>query len=113
MVQKKKKIADNQQLSGASRLAEISQFVEAIYALPNPFIYGILYSREDHPDIPVHIVPQFARRGEDLIVDSLRRVLIRKIGDPNTRFTYLEIGANHPVAGSSTFLFYANGNRAF
>ena len=111
MVQKKKKIADNQQLSGASRLAEISQFVEAINALPNPFIYGILYSREDHPDIPVHIVPQFAQRGEDLIVDSLRRVLLGKIGDPNTRFTYLEIGANHPVAGSSTFLFYANGNR--
>lgn len=94
-----------------NRMKEITQFVESINKLPNPFVYGVLYSRGDYPDIPVHIVPQFAQRSEDLIVDSLRRVLLRKIGDLNTRFTYLEIGANHPVAGSSTFLFYANGHR--
>lgn len=83
----------------------------SINDLPNPFVYGLLYGPDDHPDIPVRIVPQFAQRSEDVIVDSLRRALLRRIGNSATRFTYLEIGANHPIAGSSTFFFYANGHR--
>lgn len=111
MAWRDKNKVNRQQLSSDNRTVEITRFVESINELPNPFVYGVLYGPEDHPDIPIHIVPQFAQRGEDLIVDSLRRVLLREIGEPNTIFTYLEIGANHPVAGSSTFLFYANGHR--
>lgn len=94
-----------------ARIDEISRFVSEINELKNPFVYGVLFGEADHPDIPVHIVPQFSQKGEDVIVASIVRGIRQTLGRANAPLTYLEIGANHPVAASSTFLFYANGAR--
>ncbi len=47
----------------------------------------------------------FSQTGEDLLIKSASRFL--EITDP----TYLDIGANHPIYLSNTFLFYLAGSR--
>jgi FkbM family methyltransferase len=47
----------------------------------------------------------YSQFGEDLMVANVFALL--EISQP----TYLDVGANHPIAGSNTALFYARGNR--
>ena len=67
------------------------------------------------PKIPVILPEQYAQAGEDLIVLSLiSRLNYLNSKDHKNSFNfsttrYLEIGANHPFAASSTFLLYTNG----
>jgi len=56
------------------------------------------------PDIPVHGIPYFGQCGEDLIVLALLRALALREGLDLAQERYLEIGANHPVATSATWL---------
>jgi len=85
----------------------------------NPFVYQYLsqnplYS-ELEPKIPVDLASQYSQAGEDLIVKSLvyriNYFLTRnhKASFNLEELRYLEIGANHPVATSSTYLFYLRG----
>jgi FkbM family methyltransferase len=48
--------------------------------------------------------PSFSQAGEDQIIRYLLDAL--KITDPS----YLDIGANHPIIGNNTYLFYARGS---
>lgn len=70
----------------------------------NPFIYqkikqaGMLL-----PDIAAILQPSYAQCYEDIIVESL--LLADIIKDGNSHFVFIEIGANHPVCTSSSFLF--------
>ena len=79
------------------------------YLLQNP-----LYS-ELEPKIPVNLAMQYSQAGEDLIVQSLVYRLNYFLTKNHKQsfnlqdLRYLEIGANHPVATSSTFLFYSRG----
>lgn len=59
------------------------------------------------PDIPVYAAASYAQCAEDLIVAALLRSLVvtEKL-DLSTQ-TYLEIGANHPLACSATYLLGA------
>ena len=85
----------------------------------NPFVYQYLsqnplYS-ELEPKIPVELASQYSQAGEDLIVQSLVYRLNyfftknHKASFNLEELRYLEIGANHPVATSSTYLFYLRG----
>lgn len=93
------------------RLRKIKHFVSGINTLRNPFIYGLLGSKNFHPDIDVHIPPQYAQKGEDLIIESLINAIVCVDPSRPKRIRYLEIGANHPISSSSTFLFYTKGAR--
>jgi hypothetical protein len=56
------------------------------------------------PDLPVRAVELYAQGGEDLIVQSLLEAEALRRGVDLRQERYLEIGGNHPVAGSITFL---------
>ena len=51
-------------------------------------------------------MPQFAQCGEDYLVLSMLRSLALREGVDLTTARYLEIGANHPIAGNSTYLLH-------
>lgn len=85
----------------------------------NPFVQHFLSKnrrwRRLRPKIPVELPEQYAQAGEDLIIQSL---LVRlNYGDSGShkqsfgleKVRYLEIGANHPVATSSTYLLSRKG----
>lgn len=55
--------------------------------------------------IIVHNYPSYSQAGEDLIVSAL----FRSFG--GAKFSYLDIGANHPDFISNTYLFYRQGHR--
>ena len=56
------------------------------------------------PDLPVRAVELYGQAGEDLIVQSLLEAEALRRGVDLRQERYLEIGGNHPVAGSATFL---------
>ena len=98
-------------LGAKFRHKRITRFVEQINTLRNPFIYSLLGSKDNYPDIDVFIPPQYSQKGEDLIMEAIVNAIY--VDDPSRagKIRYLEIGANHPISSSSTFLFYAKGAR--
>ena len=56
------------------------------------------------PDLPVRAVELYGQAGEDLIVQSLLEAEALRRGADLRQERYLEIGGNHPVAGSATYL---------
>lgn len=58
------------------------------------------------PDIKVEAQPYFGQCAEDLIVVSLIRGLCEREGLDPAGERYLEIGANHPIATSATYLLH-------
>jgi len=70
----------------------------------NPFVYHeVELHKQVAPTITTWLHPTYAQRYEDVIVMSLLDAMSLKTKTP-LRFGYVEIGANHPVATSSTFL---------
>jgi FkbM family methyltransferase len=61
------------------------------------------------PDIEVPLTEHYGQRGEDLIVQSIIDALVFQKGFNYSNVTYLEIGANHPISTSSTYLLYQRG----
>jgi hypothetical protein len=58
------------------------------------------------PDIPVFAVRYFGQCAEDIIVLAIIRALCAREGLDAKRERYLEIGANHPVSTSATYLLH-------
>ncbi|HKR47012.1 MAG TPA: FkbM family methyltransferase [Paraburkholderia sp.] len=56
------------------------------------------------PDIPVFLAEYYGQCGEDLIVSALLRAWSRNQKFDLTGATYLEIGGNHPIATSASYL---------
>lgn len=80
----------------------------------NPFVYNyISYGEITNPTIPAWIGETYAQYFEDVIVESLIKAYVSKNKNKVLSFTYIEIGANHPISTSSTFLlskkYNANG----
>lgn len=70
----------------------------------NPFVYEIIQSKGmATPDIPVKLMPTYSQCYEDVIIDSILKAYFRTHGSRD--FVFVEIGANHPVATSSSYLF--------
>lgn len=76
---------------------------------PNEFVYDKIQNfGMPMPDIPVTLMPSFSQCYEDIIMDSVVRAHVRTYGHKN--FVFVEIGANHPVATSSSYLFKTKYN---
>ncbi len=75
--------------------------------IENPFV-ELATSREgvEGSRIPVVLRDSYAQCGEDLIVEALLRARLQKQRRQPDSLTYIEIGANHPIATSNTYLFY-------
>ncbi|MBS7695780.1 MULTISPECIES: FkbM family methyltransferase [unclassified Chelatococcus] len=56
------------------------------------------------PDLPTYLAEHFAQCAEDLIVAALIEARCLRLGLDPARQRYCEIGGNHPIATSATFL---------
>jgi len=73
----------------------------------NMFVYEECALREvGMPGMPVYLSEQYGQCGEDLIIASLLTAWSRRTGRDLATATYLEIGGNHPVASSATYLLH-------
>lgn len=73
----------------------------------NPFVADAISSFGlAQPDIDVPARPYFAQCAEDVIVLALLRSVADREGLDLTAERYLEIGANHPIATSATYLLH-------
>ena len=73
----------------------------------NNFVYEACENQNVRfPNIEVLNQPYFEHCAEDLIVTSLLRALASRTGSDLTQMRYLEIGANHPISASSTYLLH-------
>lgn len=55
-----------------------------------------------------HVVPPtYAQSAEDLIVDSILSAHVHATGRSWSSIFYIEIGANHPISTSNTYLLYS------
>lgn len=71
----------------------------------NPFVYEeCLSSAVKFPDIPVLLNEHYAQCAEDVIVLSILQAIESRFQIELEKQRYLEIGGNHPIATSSTFL---------
>jgi FkbM family methyltransferase len=77
----------------------------------NPFVYQRI-AETDMPNstIPAYLHESYAQCYEDVIIDSLIRAHVKKLGRPINGLAYIEIGANHPVCTSSTLLWQRKYN---
>jgi len=51
----------------------------------------------------------YSQAGEDLVVQALLSAIMLRLA-PNANIYYLDIGANHPIQTSNTYLFYKKHN---
>jgi hypothetical protein len=87
----------------------------ALRKAANPFIeYEIGRLRLKPAPIATTIRETYAQCNEDLIVEALLRAKFTATGREMSTVRYLEVGGNHPVQTSSTYLFYhAWGGQGF
>ena len=56
------------------------------------------------PNIPAFLTESYSQCYEDVILDSMLRAYVKSHGSPSS-IAFVEIGANHPVCTSSSYLF--------
>lgn len=72
----------------------------------NPFVYQrILENGMSNSTIPAWLGETYSQCYEDIIIDSILRAAERRIKREFKGITYVEVGANHPVCSSSTYLW--------
>jgi hypothetical protein len=73
----------------------------------NPFIYHAIAQHSARwPSVPVYAEETYAQCSEDLIVGALLRALMVRENKELRNFQYLEIGGNHPISCSMTWLLH-------
>jgi FkbM family methyltransferase len=73
----------------------------------NTFVYDLVAEWEmKQPDIPVISAEHYGQCAEDLIVAALLLAMTLRDGSNLAGERYLEIGANHPVSCSATYLLH-------
>jgi FkbM family methyltransferase len=71
----------------------------------NSFVYQrILEDGMPNSTIPAWIGETYSQCYEDVIIDSALRAHVKTLGRPVGGITYVEIGANHPVCTSASYL---------
>ena len=58
------------------------------------------------PRLPVFAMPHYGQCAEDLVADALVRAIARRTALDLGTQRYLEIGGNHPIAASATYLLH-------
>ena len=69
----------------------------------------ILETGMPNPNIPAYMTETFSQCYEDVIMDSMIRAHVKTNGTPNG-ITFIEIGANHPVCTSASYLLQQRYN---
>jgi FkbM family methyltransferase len=70
----------------------------------NSFVYQrILEENMPNPNIPAYLTATYSQCYEDIIVEGLLRAHVKINGSPSS-IAFVEIGANHPVCTSSSYL---------
>jgi FkbM family methyltransferase len=77
--------------------------MENAFILNETSKYGI-----ENSHIPHTLSATYAQCGEDIIVAGLLFAQLTKSGRPWNSVFYIEIGANHPISTSNTYLLYNN-----
>lgn len=73
--------------------------------VPNIFVNHTIDSAGmPAPTIPANLTETYSQCYEDIILESLLRGHVKTHGAPNS-LVFVEIGANHPVSTSSSYLF--------
>jgi FkbM family methyltransferase len=73
----------------------------------NTFIYKrVLEQKMPNPNIPCYIHESYSQCYEDTILDGLIRAFLLRKGINEDQLAYLDIGANHPIANSNTYLLH-------
>ena len=76
--------------------------------IKNPWIELECRSRGiQEASLPTFLEPSFSQCQEDVVLEALLRSRLCRRGRPLSSLRYLEIGANHPIQTSNTYLFYA------
>jgi FkbM family methyltransferase len=57
--------------------------------------------------IPTHLMPSFSQFHEDLVIEAVLASHCRLAGRSMASIRYVEVGANHPIQTSNTYLLYA------
>ena len=77
------------------------------YTIENPFVqYECRRLGVENAPIATNMYESYAQCNEDVIVESFLRAATYRAGRPMSSLRYIEIGANHPVQTSSTYLLY-------
>lgn len=73
----------------------------------NPFVLHQLSEHNEmlSPTIPAYLIESYAQCYEDVIIEGIIKAHCKRFKIPIEQFSYIEIGANHPVNTSSTFLW--------
>jgi FkbM family methyltransferase len=91
----------------AHRLYESCEFKMSRYAFKNPFIdHECVNAGLERAKFSTNIYETYGQYNEDIIVDSLLRAHLSRSGRSMDSVRYVEIGGNHPVQTSSSYLFY-------
>lgn len=100
-------------VSGASATATVDS--RALRRAANPFIeYEVGRLRLKAAPIATTVRETYAQCNEDLVVEALLQAKFTAAGRDISTVRYLEVGGNHPVQTSSTYLLYrAWGARGF
>jgi FkbM family methyltransferase len=73
--------------------------------IANPFVENQCAAEKvSLPNIPVYLVEQYGQCAEDVIVASLLKALAKRQQFDLASRRYLEIGGNHPISTSASFL---------
>jgi FkbM family methyltransferase len=74
--------------------------------IDNPWIAGRCAQAQVPPNrLPTLLQEQYGQLGEDLILEGVLKSYFARAGLDQARVRYVEIGANHPIQTSNTFLF--------
>jgi FkbM family methyltransferase len=88
-------------------LAPVRDDAQRLKKAGNPFIeYEIGRLRLKPAPIATTIRETYAQCNEDIIVEALLRAKLAALGREMSTVRYLEVGGNHPVQTSSTYLLY-------
>lgn len=83
----------------------MAQILRTVF--PNPFIANECTSFQiDLAPLGTNIYETYAQCNEDIIIESVLRAQLHRAGRSMNTVRYIEIGANHPVQTSSTYLLY-------
>jgi FkbM family methyltransferase len=75
------------------------------YTVENPFVqHECLRLGLEKAPIPTNMYESYAQCNEDIVVETILRALTRRAGRDMRSVRYIEIGANHPVQTSATYL---------
>jgi FkbM family methyltransferase len=75
--------------------------------IANPWVLSECdYHKVSTNNLETHLQEQYGQLGEDLVLEALLKTYFNRKGLEKEQVRYLEIGANHPIQTSNTYLFH-------